>query len=60
MYGLEHIRKIDSDAKVVMISGVGHEEMERIDKLKPLAIIHKPFQMLTILHILKEELCLEV
>jgi len=59
-YGLEHIRKIDSEANVVIISGAGHAEMDRINEFNPSAVIHKPFKMSTILHTLKEKLYLKV
>ena len=59
-YGLEQIRKLDSNSNVVMVTGAGNEEIEKLDRLNPSAIVHKPYQMCTILHVLKEELCLKV
>lgn len=59
-YGLEHIREIEPESNVIMISGAGYEEMDRIAKFQPSAVISKPFQMISILHILREELRLEI
>ncbi|QUC65515.1 response regulator [Nitrosopumilus sp. K4] len=59
IYAMQEIRKIDPNANIVIISGAGPNEMEVIKKMKPSAIIHKPFDINSILHVLKEELCLE-
>jgi len=46
IYGLEEIKKINPDAKVVIITEEEREtNLEKIHSLNPHAIIHKPFNL---------------
>ena len=61
LYALENIRKIDSSANVIMITADTSEETEKmLEKLQPSAVVHKPYDMITIIHILEEKLHLKV
>ena len=61
IYALEHIRKKDSSAKVIMVTADTSEETEQLlEKLKPSAVVHKPYDIATILHVLENNLQLEI
>ncbi|KER06340.1 Stage 0 sporulation protein A [Marine Group I thaumarchaeote SCGC AAA799-E16] len=59
-YALQEIRSISKTANVIMVTGGGDEEIEKLSKFNPSYVIHKPFQMCTLLHVLKNELKLEI
>ena len=59
-YALQEIRRIDKTANVIMITGGGDEEIDKLSKFNPSYVLHKPFQMCTLLHVLKNELKLEI
>lgn len=60
-YALEQIRKINPSSKVVMVTADTSEETEQLmGKLKPSAVIHKPYEIITLLHILENELELKI
>jgi len=57
LYALEEIRKIDSSSLIMMITAdTSDETTERLEKLQPSAVIHKPYEMNTILHFLTKQL----
>ncbi|KAF6246979.1 response regulator [Nitrosopumilus sp. b3] len=61
VYALEQIRKINPSSKVVMVTADTSEETEQLmEKLKPSAVIHKPYEIITLLHILENELELKI
>ena len=61
VYALEQIRKINPSSKVVMVTADTSEETEQLmGKLKPSAVIHKPYEIITLLHILENELELKI
>ena len=61
LYALEHIRKISPFANVIMITAdVSDETQNLFDKLQPSAIIHKPYDISTIIHILEQKLELKI
>lgn len=60
VYALENIKKEQPNANIIMVTGGPQDEMDRVEKLNPSWIIQKPFKMCTILHVLQNELCLEI
>ncbi|WP_371504660.1 response regulator [Nitrosopumilus adriaticus] len=61
IYALEQIRKKNPSSKVVMVTADTSEETEQLlEKLKPSAVIHKPYEIITILHILENQLELKI
>ncbi|ABX12147.1 response regulator [Nitrosopumilus maritimus] len=61
LYALENIRKIDPSAKVVMVTADTSSESEAIlEKLQPNAVIHKPYEVSTITHIIEDKLDLKI
>ena len=61
LYALENIRKIDPSAKVVMVTADTSSESETIlKKLQPNAVIHKPYEVATIIHIIEDNLDLKI
>ena len=61
LYALEEIRKIDPNSKIVMVTADTSEETESIfEKFTPSAIVHKPYDLYSILHILENKLDLKV
>ena len=61
LYALENIRKIDPSAKVVMVTADTSSESEDIlKKLQPNAVIHKPYEVSTIAHIIEDKLDLKI
>ena len=57
LYALEEIRKIDPSSIVIMITAdTSDETSSRLDKLQPTAIVHKPYEMNSVLHFLKLQL----
>lgn len=59
-YALKEIRMVDKSAIVVLVTGGGPEDIDQLSELNPSAIIHKPYQIPTLMHVLKDELKLEV
>ncbi|QDI88569.1 response regulator [Candidatus Nitrosopumilus sp. SW] len=59
-YALREIRMIHESAHVVMVTGGADEEIDKLSKFNPSYVIHKPFQICTLLHVLKNELKLEI
>ena len=54
IYALEQIRKIDPDAVVVMVTADHRNETaEKLERLKPSAVIYKPFDMKNIRNIVE-------
>lgn len=61
IYALEEIRKIDPNSKIIMVTADTSEETESIfEKLVPSAIIHKPYDLYSIIHTLENKLDLKV
>ena len=61
IYALEQIRKKNPSSKIVMVTADTSEETEQLlEKLKPSAVIHKPYEIITILHILENQLELKI
>jgi CheY-like chemotaxis protein len=57
LYALEEIRRIDPSSIVIMITAdTSDETSDRLDKLQPTAIVHKPYEMNSVLHFLKLQL----
>jgi len=57
LYALEEIRKIDPSSIVIMITAdTSDETSDRLDKLQPTAIVHKPYEMNSIIHFLNLQL----
>jgi CheY-like chemotaxis protein len=57
LYALEEIRKIDPTSIVIMITAdTSDETSDRLDKLQPTAIVHKPYEMNSVIHFLKLQL----
>lgn len=57
LYALEEIRKLDPSSIVLMITADNSDETNTIlEKLKPTATIHKPYEMETIIHFLKQQI----
>jgi CheY-like chemotaxis protein len=57
LYALEEIRKIDPSSIVIMITAdTSDETSDRLDKLQPTAIVHKPYEMNSVIHFLKLQL----
>ena len=54
IYGLENIRKIDPEAKVVIITSIETPELnESLNKLNPSAILKKPFDINSLRNIIE-------
>ena len=61
LYALEEIRKIDSNSKIIMVTADTSEETESVfEKFVPSSIIHKPYNVNTILHVLETKLDLKI
>ncbi len=61
LYALERIRKISPFANVIMITAdVSDETQNLFDKLQPSAVIHKPYDISTIIHTLEQKLELKL
>ena len=57
LYALEEIRRIDPSSIVIMITAdTSDETSDRLDKLQPTAIVHKPYEMNSIIHFLNLQL----
>ena len=57
LYALEEIRKIDPSSIVIMITAdTSDETSDRLVNLQPTAIVHKPYEMNSVLHFLKLQL----
>ena len=57
LYALEEIRKIDPLSIVIMITAdTSDETSDILDKLQPTAIVHKPYEMNSVIHFLKLQL----
>ena len=57
LYALEEIRKIDPSSIVIMITAdTSDETSDRLDNLQPTAIVHKPYEMNSVIHFLKLQL----
>ena len=57
LYALKEIRKIDPLSLIMMITADTSNETNTIlEKLQPTAVIHKPYEMSTILHFLTQQL----
>ena len=57
LYALEEIRKIDPSSIVIMITAdTSDETSDRLDKLQPTAIVHKPYEMNSVIHFLNLQL----
>lgn len=57
LYALEEIRKIDPSSIVMIITAdTSDETSDRLDKLQPTAIVHKPYEMNSIIHFLNLQL----
>ena len=57
LYALKEIRKIDPSSLIMMITADTSDETNvRLEKLHPTAVIHKPYEMSTILHFLTKQL----
>ncbi|AFS80261.1 response regulator receiver protein [Candidatus Nitrosopumilus koreensis AR1] len=59
-YALKEIRMIDESAIVILVTGGGPEDIDKLSELNPSAIIHKPYQMDTLMHVLQDDLKLEI
>ncbi len=45
-YGIEEIRKIDPNAKIIIVTAdVSIETKEKLKDLKPSAVVHKPYEI---------------
>ena len=45
-YGIEEIRKVDPDAKIIMVTAdVSMETKLKLKQLKPAAVVHKPYEI---------------
>ena len=61
LYVPENIRKIDPSAKVVMvIKLILHLKVKPSKKLQPNAVIHKPYEVSTMFHIIEDKLDLKI
>jgi len=60
IFALHHIRELNPDANVIMVTANTLDEIQKMGKIKPSGFVSKPFDMSTILHILNEELHLKV
>ncbi len=57
LYALEEIRKIDPFSIVMVITADTSDETNKmLEKLQPTAIIHKSYEISTILHFLNQQL----
>ena len=57
LYALEEIRKIDPSSIVMIITAdTSDETSDRLDKLQPTAIVHKPYEMNSVIHFLNLQL----
>ena len=57
LYALEEIRKIDPSSLIIMITADTSDETNtRLEQLQPTAVVHKPYEMSTILHFLTQQL----
>ncbi len=57
LYALEEIRKIDPSSIVMIITAdTSDETSDRLDKLQPTAMVHKPYEMNSIIHFLNLQL----
>ena len=57
LYALEEIRKIDPSSIVIMITAdTSDETSDRLNKLQPTAIVHKPYEMNSVIHFLNLQL----
>ncbi len=45
-YGIEGIRKVDPNAKIIMVTAdVSMETKSKLKQLKPAAVVHKPYEI---------------
>ena len=57
LYALEEIRKIDPSSLILIITADTSDETNtKLEQLQPTAVIHKPYEMSTILHFLTQQL----
>lgn len=59
-YALKEIRLIDESALVVLITGDVIEDVKKVPGPKPSAIINKPYNVPTLMNVLKNELKLDI
>ena len=59
-YALKEIRQIDESAILVLITGDVIEDVKKVPGPKPSAVINKPFNVPTLMNVLKNELKLEL
>ncbi len=53
-YGIEKIRKIDPNAKIIIVTGdVSIETKARLKDLKPSIVVHKPYEIDDLLEFMK-------
>lgn len=54
LYGLEHIKKIDSNASVIVLTGNSDKSItQKIMQLKPTAVLEKPYPVEKLVSLLK-------
>lgn len=54
IFALENIRKIQSDANVVIITGnLSSDSEQRLENLKPIKVISKPFEVAQIMDVIE-------
>src|SRR5579872_5429800 len=55
IYALEHIRKVNHDASVIVITGdTTQDSMDKLNALKPSAIFYKPMEIDMVIHAVNE------
>ncbi len=59
-YALKEIRQIDESALIVLITGDVIEDVKKIPGPKPSAVINKPYNVPTLMNVLKNELKLDL
>ncbi len=54
LYGLEHIKKIDSNASIIILTGNSDKSItQKIMQLKPTVILEKPYPVEKLVNLLK-------
>ncbi|MBS3926584.1 MAG: response regulator [Nitrosarchaeum sp.] len=54
LYGLEHIKKIDSNASVIVLTGNSDKSItQKIMQLKPTVVLEKPYPVEKLVNLLK-------
>jgi len=59
-YALNKIRMVDESAIVILITGDVLEDVTKVSGQKPSAIINKPYNVPTLMNVLKNELKLDI